>query len=202
MVHQRDGDIGHQQARDRLVDGAVVAQRADSADPDAAGDHAGHAPSARMHDERRRAGSAAAPIAAAATPPSTIAPSPPMTTRPSRAGSATQSAASSSGAARDSVFWTENQLPKPPRHISSKSCAGDLPTSADEDAEQRHADDQRGERDRRRLPPAARSIRAPARRLGRRSMPACGRAACHVSVMALVPRVRLQAVEPTTPSTR
>ncbi len=72
---------------------------------------------------------AAWPIAAAAVPPSTIAPSPPMTTRPSRAGSATHSAVSSSGAARDSVFWIENQLPKPPRHIRSYNCVGDLPTS-------------------------------------------------------------------------
>src|SRR5665213_1674569 len=44
------------------------------------------------------------PSAAAATPPSTMAPSPPMTTRPSRAGKATQSAVSNSGAAREREF--------------------------------------------------------------------------------------------------
>ena len=56
--------------------------------------------------------------AAAARPPSTIAPSPPMMTSPSRAGSATQSAARSSGEARCSEFWMENQVPKPPLYIS------------------------------------------------------------------------------------
>ena len=55
----------------------------------------------------------AAPRPPAATPPSTIAPSPPMIISPSRAGSATQSAASSRGAARLSVFCQLNQVPKP-----------------------------------------------------------------------------------------
>ncbi len=34
-VHDRDGDVGQQQARDGLVDAAVVAEHADEADPDA-----------------------------------------------------------------------------------------------------------------------------------------------------------------------
>ena len=76
---------------------------------------AGDAPSASEHDRRRQRRAAAAPTAAATRPPSTSAPSPPMTTRPSRAGSATHSAVSSSGAARCSVFCSENQVPKPPR---------------------------------------------------------------------------------------
>ena len=33
-VHDRDGDVVEQQARDRLVDAAIVAQHADEADPD------------------------------------------------------------------------------------------------------------------------------------------------------------------------
>ena len=99
-------------------------------------------------------------MAAAATPPSTIAPSPPMTTRPSRAGSATQSAASSRGAARDSEFCTENQVPKPPCHISLEELDRRLAERQDEQAEQRHADDQRRERNDEQPPPAARSIPA------------------------------------------
>ena len=65
VVHQRDGDIGHEQAGDRLVDAAIVAQRADRADPDAAGEHAGErhqrrcrrqpgAPASARADRRRR----------------------------------------------------------------------------------------------------------------------------------------------------
>ena len=39
MVHQRDGDIGHQQTRDGLVHATVVPQRADRADPERPGQH-------------------------------------------------------------------------------------------------------------------------------------------------------------------
>jgi len=53
-----------------------------------------------------------------------------MITRPSRAGNATQSAVSKSGAARSSVFWNENQLPKAPRQTSSKNAPGDLPRNS------------------------------------------------------------------------
>ena len=34
LVHERDGDIGQQQARDRLVDAAILPERADAADPE------------------------------------------------------------------------------------------------------------------------------------------------------------------------
>ena len=54
----------------------------------------------------------------AASPPMMNAPSPPMMAKPICAGSAKQSAVSSSGAARTSVFCQENQVPKPPSHIS------------------------------------------------------------------------------------
>src|SRR6185436_2651158 len=56
-----------------------------------------------------RYGSAAQPSA-----PSTSAPSPPITTSPARAGSATASAVSISGAARCSVFCQENMSPNAP----------------------------------------------------------------------------------------
>ena len=70
-----------------------------------------------------------------------------MTTRPSRAGSATQSAASSSGAARDSVFWIENQRAEAAAPHQLEQLRRRFAEQRDEDAEQRHADDQRGERD-------------------------------------------------------
>ena len=46
LVHQGDGDIGHQQAGDRLVHPAILPERADRADPDAADDRRGEPPSA------------------------------------------------------------------------------------------------------------------------------------------------------------
>jgi hypothetical protein len=54
-------------------------------------------------------------VTAAARPPSTSAPSPPITISPACAGTATQSAVKTSGAARDSVFCHENALANPPR---------------------------------------------------------------------------------------
>jgi len=48
------------------------------------------------------------------SPPSTTAPSPPITIRPACAGSATQSAVRTSGAARESVFCQEKALAKAP----------------------------------------------------------------------------------------
>ncbi len=56
--------------------------------------------------------------AAAAKPPSTRAPSPPIMVSPRRAGIATASAVSISGAARSSVFDQEKAVPKPPSQIS------------------------------------------------------------------------------------
>ena len=66
-------------------------------------------------------------MTAAASPPRTTAPSPPITTSPSWAGSATQSAVSSRGAARWSVFPSEKELAKAPRQTMAKKSAGDLP---------------------------------------------------------------------------
>ena len=51
---------------------------------------------------------------AALRPPSTTAPSPPITIRPVCAGSATQSAVSTSGAARERVFCQEKALANAP----------------------------------------------------------------------------------------
>ena len=77
-----------------------------------------------------------------------------MTTRPSRAGSATQSAVSSSGAARCSVFCSENQEPKPPApHRASKNCDRRLAEHQQEQAN----------RSRRRAAPAAGSAIASGR---------------------------------------
>ena len=59
----------------------------------------------------------ASPPATAASPPTTSAPSPPIITSPSRAGTAVQRAVSISGAARRSVFCTENEVPNEPRYI-------------------------------------------------------------------------------------
>ena len=53
VVHQRDGDIGQQQAGDRLVDAAIVAQRTGEPDPDTAGDHPGNGHAQQHHDGRR-----------------------------------------------------------------------------------------------------------------------------------------------------
>ena len=129
MVQQRDGDVGQQQAGDRLVDAAVLAQRARQRDPQAAGDHAGAAPS-RLHDSggapvhgERHAGGARA-----RRPDS--APSPPMITSPSRAGSAVQSAVRISGAARVSVFCQENQVPKAPWYMRRRGRADSCRTAA------------------------------------------------------------------------
>ena len=66
---------------------------------------------------------------AAARPPSTSAPSPPMITSPARAGSATHSAVSISGAARVSVFCHENQSPNAPWNSSTQVCTGLTPPS-------------------------------------------------------------------------
>ncbi len=66
----------------------------------------------------------------AASPPSTTAPSPPMMTSPSCAGSATQSAVSSRGEARTSVFCTENQLPNAPFQTRARKSAGDTPSAS------------------------------------------------------------------------
>ena len=48
-VHDRDGDVGQQQAGDGLVDAAIVAQHADEADPDGAGQRRGD--DHHRHDE-------------------------------------------------------------------------------------------------------------------------------------------------------
>ena len=69
-------------------------------------------------------------ITADANPPSTSAPSPPITTRPMRAGSATQSAVRIKGDERCRVFWSENDVPKPPRSTSSKNSTGDFPSAS------------------------------------------------------------------------
>ena len=59
----------------------------------------------------------ARPAAIAASPPITSAPSPPIIMSPSLAGMAVHSAVSISGAARSSVFCTENDVPNEPRYI-------------------------------------------------------------------------------------
>ena len=74
-------------------------------------------------------GSACA-VAAQAMPPSTSAPSPPITTRPARAGRATHSAVSISGAARCRLFCQENQSPNAPLNSVSQTSSGFTPASA------------------------------------------------------------------------
>ena len=119
MIEDRHADIGQHQAGDRLVDAEPRAQRAGDADPQRARRRRRPPPSrpAPRSDRCAPSGSAAT---VAARPPSTTAASPPMITRPSWPGSATHSAVSSSGAARCSVFWIENQLPNAPSQISSR----------------------------------------------------------------------------------
>jgi hypothetical protein len=68
--------------------------------------------------------------AAQASPPSTSAPSPPMTINPARAGSATHSAVSISGAARCSVFCHENQSPNAPLKSVAHTSTGSTPAKA------------------------------------------------------------------------
>src|SRR5436309_11068922 len=53
-----------------------------------------------------------------------------MTTSPARAGIATASAVSMSGAARVSVFCHENQSPNAPLNSSAQACSGLLPPAA------------------------------------------------------------------------
>ena len=67
-------------------------------------------------------GNAAQPSA-----PSTNAPSPPITTSPARAGSATASAVSISGAARCSVFCHENVSPNAPLNSSAHASSALTP---------------------------------------------------------------------------
>jgi hypothetical protein len=59
-----------------------------------------------------------------------------MMTRPARAGMATHSAVSISGAARCSVFCQENQSPKAPLNSSTQTSTGLDPRKPDEHAEQ------------------------------------------------------------------
>ena len=66
----------------------------------------------------------------AARPPSTTAASPPMITRPSWPGRATHNAVSSSGEARCTVFWMENQLPNAPRQTRSRKSSGEAPRNS------------------------------------------------------------------------
>src|SRR3954468_17975571 len=70
------------------------------------------------------------PSQAQARPPSTSAPSPPMTTRPARAGSATHSAVSISGAARCSVFCHAKLLPNAPLKSVAHTSTGLAPWKA------------------------------------------------------------------------
>ena len=51
VVHEGDGDIGEQQARDRLVDAAPLPQRACNGDPGAARDHGGDR-HRELHEQR------------------------------------------------------------------------------------------------------------------------------------------------------
>ena len=55
-VHDRDGDIGQQQRRDRLVDAARMAQPAGDGDPAPAGDHPGRRHQRSWSADRRAAG--------------------------------------------------------------------------------------------------------------------------------------------------
>ena len=136
LLEERDRGVGEQQARDRLVDAAVLAQRAGQRDPGArrppspathtqrgADDVAGQRHRIRQRRRRR-------------APPSTSAPSPPMMIRPARAGSATHSAVSISGAARCSVFCHENQSPNAPLNSSVQVSTGLAPPSQTKHAEQ------------------------------------------------------------------
>lgn len=66
-------------------------------------------------------------VTAHASPPSTTAPSPPIMIKPARAGNATHKAVSISGAARDRVFWNENQSPKAPLNRVSHTSQGLTP---------------------------------------------------------------------------
>ena len=86
-------------------------------------------------------------ITADANPPSTSAPSPPMTTRPMRAGSATQSAVRIRGESVASVFWSEKEVPKPPRSTSSKNSTGDFAEHEQQNRKQHRGDHQRQKRD-------------------------------------------------------
>ena len=167
MVHDRDGDVGQQQAGDRLVDAAVVAQRAGQRRSRAPPTSAPASAMASQHARAAAAPSSGTATAAAARPPSTSAPSPPIIIRPSRAGSATHSAVRISGAARCSVFWSENQVPKPPRYISAKNSSGDLPWTSRNSANSTADSEQRQHRDGDRLrPPGAGGPRGPRRMPG------------------------------------
>ena len=153
----RDGDVGHEQAGDRLVDAAAGAHEPDQTDPQCADRAAGN----RHHDVHANAAAAPATsgaIAAAARPPSTTAPSPPMTTSPSCAGSATHSAVRSRGAARCSVFCSENALPKAPRQTSAKKSPGDLSEADQKQRERRRRNEKREQRNERALKPLAQPI--------------------------------------------
>ena len=73
MVHQRDGDVGQQQARDRLVDAAPLAQRAGQRDPERRPRPCRPAPW-RAGPRAAARSAAAMPAAAAATPPTPARP--------------------------------------------------------------------------------------------------------------------------------
>ena len=68
--------------------------------------------------------------AAQPSAPNTSAPSPPITTSPARAGIATASAVSISGAARCSVFCHENVSPNAPLNNSAQASSGLTPPIA------------------------------------------------------------------------
>jgi hypothetical protein len=71
-----------------------------------------------------------------------------MMISPARAGIATQSAVSISGAARCSVFCHENQSPNAPLKRIVQVSTGLTPAEPDEDAEQQQRRDQRADRQR------------------------------------------------------
>jgi hypothetical protein len=56
MVHQRDGDVGEQQAGDRLVDAAPLAQRAGQRDPESTHRHRRHGHGELDHERRSARG--------------------------------------------------------------------------------------------------------------------------------------------------
>ena len=110
-----DGDVGEQQARDRLVHAAVLPERAGQRDPEPAHDHRPRRPSpASRRPAPRRPGDARS--TAAARPPSTSAPFAADHHQPGLRGQRdAERGRARAGAARDSVFCHENALANPPR---------------------------------------------------------------------------------------
>ena len=117
VVEQGERDIDQQQAGDRLVDAALVTQRAGQRDPQRRRRSCRRAAIASCTTERRRIRQQQRRRSGGERRRSRSAPSPPMIIEPSCAGSAVHSAVRISGAARVSVFCSENQEPNEPWYM-------------------------------------------------------------------------------------